>query len=194
MDEFDIAGKRVVICGKPGSGKTRLAFHLAALDEPERRAIWDPMRQFTGFPGSGLYHPASALDTREFARWLGATTPQGGRTSSKYNGVIIDEGNLVMKNGSKLPPEVAAHVHLGRHFGASWVTITRRLANLHTDVVELADYVIVFQLLGANDVRRLNGLCAGMGVEAQRLPEFHYLVFDGSGYTAHAPLPLKEAA
>ena len=194
MPEVDIHGKRVVICGKPGSGKTRFAFHLAALADPGRRAIWDPMRQFTGFPGPGLYHPASGFDPREFGRWLGATTPQDGRRSSAWDLVIIDEANLIMRNGSKLPTEVAAHVHLGRHFGSAWVSITRRLANLHVDVVELADYVVVFKLLGANDIRRLNSLCAGMGVAASRLPEFHYLVFDGSGYTTHKPLPLKEAA
>ena len=194
MREIDVRGKRVVVCGKPGSGKTRFAFHMAALAGAERRAVWDPQREFTGFPGPGLYHPANPLDAKEFARWLGATTPQGGRKSSKYDMVLIDEANLVMANGKKLPPEVAAHVHLGRHFGAGWVSITRRLANLNVDVVELADYLVIFKLLGSNDVRRLNSICAGMGIEAQRLPDYHYLLFDGSEYTAHKPLPLKEAA
>ena len=194
--EYEIGGKRLVIAGRQGSGKTQLARHLAGLFDPARLTVYDPMRQFLGkpFEGAGVYHPKDTRSRTEFDAWLRHTLPPKGRRSSKYDCVIVDESNIFMPMGRRLTPAMDSHVSLGRHFGTTLICVTRRLQQLHTDVVELADYLVTFRLRGANASRRLNEESPGLGIEARGLPPYHYAVSDGDGYTVHSPVPLGATA
>ena len=193
MIEFDIKGRRGVILGKLGSGKTVLARHIAGLFDPDRLAIWDPMKQFR--EGPGVYVPLNALDNTEFNQWLASTLPSDGIRSSRLDAVIIDHANLCFphnKTEMRKYSEIDKLVNLNQHFGVTFIAIGNRPASFTPDVLEMASDIIVFKLWGPNDVRKLNGFADGMGQDAAALPDYHFLLYSDGDYKRCLPIDMSE--
>jgi len=188
--QYDIAGQSFLVAGRPGTGKTHLMRHLAALAQTDRLAVWDPMREFAHWQrqGAHVHHPAHPKDRRAFRAFLVSVLPPAGRRSSRYDLVVIDEADMVCEAKRRLEPELEVLSQLRRHFGPAVFYVTRRPSRIHADVRETVNKLICFALAGPNDRRALDYFCEGTGVEVKRLPQHHYLVSDGAEYQIHSPV------
>ena len=188
--EYDITASTVLIIGLKGAGKTTMARHLARLVAPDRLAIYDPMREFRGseFAAAERVEPERILSRRSFNEWADGLMPEHPKKTTKHDMIVIDEANIYAPNKYELGDALFSYINLGRHMRVGVVAITRRLAQLNTHMVELADTIICYRLAGSNDITRLNRLSAGLGVEVARLPPYHYAVLENGDYTIHSPL------
>lgn len=83
--------------------------------------------------------------------------------------IVIEEANLVAPSRETPPLALRFLTNVGRHANLANVCIIRRPTQLHTDVIELADYLIIFALDGKNDIDYLNEIKQGLGDATQKL-------------------------
>ena len=174
--------KGFVIVGLRGSGKTELAKHI--LRSTKRHLVYDPLNEYPGF---NRYVPDSRNDVAEFDEMVNGMVIEW-----KPRLFLVDEANrYVRPKPSPLPQGAADLVDLARHWDVSFGMITRRPTQFHTDIVELADYLFIFNLPGKNDRAWLNEVSTGMGDVAATLPKYHFLVVDQRReYFIHPPVAL----
>jgi len=94
--------------------------------------------------------------------------------------------------GPNSPPPEAVYeiIDMNRHYGVGLVTVARRPAQVHTDITELADNIIIFPLSGSNDRRKLNNTIDGLGdTVVDELGEYEYVIAQGRDYKIHRPVP-----
>jgi len=188
--EYDTTAALVVVAGQKGSGKTTMARQITAKVAPDRLALYDPQREFADarFAAAERHEPQLVMSRAEFDDWFAARLPQPPRRTSPYDMVVIDEANIYLPSRRTPSNAVGAYLNMGRHMRTALLLVTRRLPQLHVDAVELADILVIFKLTGSNDISRLNRISAGLGVEAARLPPFHYAVVRDGEYTLHSPI------
>lgn len=81
-----------------------------------------------------------------------------------------------------------------RHWKLTTVHVARRPVQMNTDIVELANYIIIFNLAGKNDQQYLNDLSKGLGDEVLKLPKYHYMFVDENRtYTKMSPVNILKA-
>ena len=181
MTMIDLAFKRMVIFGLPGSGKTELAKHI--LRSTPSHLVYDPMGEYEGFR---RYQPTDAQDPAELESLI-----QDVVIPWKPQIFAIDEMNkFVQPKPSRLPPGIALLNDRRRHW-LSWIGIARRPSQFHSDIVELASYLTLFRLPGRNDRIYLNGLYATLGDQAASLNKYEFLMLqEGHTLTKHAPVDI----
>jgi hypothetical protein len=102
----------------------------------------------------------------------------------------IEEMSRFCSPNSPPPEEVYELIDRAAHYGVGLLTIARRPAQVHTDVTELADNVIIFPLAGSNDRRKLNQMKEGLGdLVVDDLPKYHFVHLVGREMTVHEPVP-----
>jgi len=92
------------------------------------------------------------------------------------------------------PPEsVYELVDMNRHYGVGLLGVARRPAQVHTDMVELADNVIIFRLTGAADKRRLRDIADGLDDAVASLDDYQYVQVKPDGeYAVRDPVPERD--
>ena len=104
--------------------------------------------------------------------------------------LAIEEVSRLAPNRGGSPESLLELIDLNRHYGVGVVGVARRPAQVDTDLVELADNLIIFKLTGKNDYRRLESEKRGLGDAARELGEYEYLVVNGKReYETHRPVP-----
>ena len=103
---------------------------------------------------------------------------------------VIDESNrYIFPHPAKIPQPVANLIDFQRHYSLSFGVVARRMTQVPTTLVELADHVFVFHLPGANDYQKLESMYRGLGDEVRNLPPYHFVRLSyGSQITVHAPI------
>lgn len=184
----DVTNKRFGIFGLPGGGKTELAKSIVS--STREHLVYDPL-------GRDPDHH----DWDNFRRYI----PDDRESISEFNFAVkelviklrprlflVDEANKYIRpKPNPLPSAIADLNDLSRHWGISWGLIARRPVQMHTDVLELAHFLFIFNLKGKNDRAYLNSLIDGLGDTVRELEPFHFVVVEGgSRYYIHAPLEL----
>lgn len=88
--------------------------------------------------------------------------------------VAIEEMSRYCSPNQRPPASVYEVVDLARHLGVGLVTIARRPAQVHSDLTELADNIIVFRLTGKNDYNALNRTVDGLGDVVRELGRYQF--------------------
>jgi hypothetical protein len=178
---IDLTNKRLQIMGLQGSGKTQFAKHLLRLT-PDH-LVYDPMNEYQGFT---RYVPTLRNSVEELNLCIERLV-----IPHKPDLFIIDELNRYCPpKPTPLPTGVGELNDLSRHWGITWGGCFRRPSQVHTDLMELANYLVIFDLHGKNDGIYLDALLAGLGDAAGSLPRFHFaLVTDCRTFEVHAPVP-----
>jgi len=117
--------------------------------------------------------------------------------------LLIDEANRFFPSPHRPMQQMAKLVDFHRHWaptdkktlelkekGLAVVLISRRPVQLCTNVIELADYNIFFNLSGKNDIDYLNSLCRGLGEEVAKLPDFHFVLRKGRDFQLCSPMKI----
>lgn len=182
---IDITGKRFVILGLQGSGKTELAKLI--LSKTENHIVYDVLQEYDGFQ---RYIPTDRNSRDE----LSATVQKLILPRVKPDLFIIDEANrYLLPKPTPLPAGIDELNDWSRHmgkYGLSWGCIARRPTQLHTDIVELAHYLFIFVLKGKNDQQYLDSILPGLGSQVASLPDYHFVIVDaGRKLVIHSPIP-----
>ena len=172
-NEINLTGRRVCIFGLQGSGKTNfLKNTMTGIKKP---LIYDPLHEYSGFhrylPAHRDYSEESQEELNRVIRTQ-ITEKKRGRPSF----FAIDEANRYCPNRRPLPDMVEDLNDFNRHYKIALGFIARRPTQLNTDLVELAHYLIIYNLTGKNDYQYLEAISEGLGDAVRALPKYHYVL------------------
>lgn len=94
--------------------------------------------------------------------------------------------------GPNSPPPEAIYelIDMNRHLDVGLLGVARRPAQVHTDLVELAENLIIFRLTGKNDYKRLEREVEGLGDAVRDLDDYQYVhVGRDRSFTVCEPVP-----
>jgi len=109
--------------------------------------------------------------------------------------IVIEETDCVLRGDPRHP--LMKHfrdiVHTGSgHYGIGLICVTRRLANLNSDVISQTNWIVAFAQTSKADLKRLEEEC---GEEARQIvgkPPYHFFEFSGETGEITFYKPLKE--
>ena len=184
----DLKGKRFVIFGLQGSGKTVLLKHI--LKSEPAHLIFDVKHEYQGFNRYVVRY----RDDRGIPE-LDALINQVVIPTEHVKLFAIDEANRYLKPRVPMPPAALNLNDFSRRLpptnkALSFGCIARRPVQLHTDITELAHFMFCFNLRGKNDCEYLNAISAGLGDAVATLAEFHFVIVSPNrSYLIHPPVP-----
>lgn len=104
--------------------------------------------------------------------------------------LVVEEISRIAPNGASPPESLYELIDLNRHYGVGVIGVARRPAQVHTDLVELASNLVIFQLTGKNDYRRLEQEVEGLGDAVRDLGKYEWVhVGPNRDYTVMSPVP-----
>lgn len=168
---------RIGIFGLQGSGKTTLAKDIAR-EYKKHTFIFDVMNEYSFNHRYNVKNRSYPEIAEEFDLFFKNFYKPKVLEKKIKNILIIDEANRIAPNGRKLADGLAELNDLHRHYKNSFILIARRPAQLHTDLLELLHYIIVFRLNGINDIKRLNSIKEGLGDEVKHLGAHEFIIYD----------------
>jgi len=186
----DLKGKAITVIGLKGSGKTVWVKYL--LNSVKKHLIVDPMLEYQGFrryiPKFRSFGDEATLELEIVAEEL--VVPQKGN-KGKVDLFAVDEANRYCPARHPLSPLIMDINDFQRHWDLTTVWVARRPTQLNTDLVELSNWIIVFNLAGKNDHQYLNDLSDGLGDAVLTLPKYHYMfVNESRQYEIMPPVPM----
>jgi len=186
----ELKGKAITVIGLKGSGKSVWVQYL--LSSVKKHLIVDPMLEYQGFrryiPKFRSFSDAAMEELDMVAEEL--VVPKKGN-KAKVDLFAIDEANRYCPARHPLTPLIMDINDFQRHWDLTTVWVARRPTQLNTDLVELSNWIIVFNLAGKNDHQYLNDLSAGLGDAVLELPKYHYMFVDENRhYEQMNPVPL----
>jgi hypothetical protein len=108
----------------------------------------------------------------------------------KWKGMlVVDEADGFFPNRKNLLHAQKTLIHLGRHYGLGVIFITRRLANLHTDVISQTSKIFSFRLFSGADANYLEAMqLSEIIAPIWGLEKYHFVFFDSeTGQLAQCP-------
>ena len=183
----DLSNKAFCVFGLRGSGKSYFMHYLAAR-VGAKCLVFDTLGEIKGDITFDVISPANRYNAGELeviCRWVMAGA--GGR---KYTMFCIDEANrFCPPKPTPLPQAVADLNDWQRHERITTGYIARRPVQLNQDLIELAEYLFVFNLKGKSDVGYLESISAGLGEAVFSLAPWHFVCVDPNrNYTVYPPV------
>jgi len=163
---------RIVVLGLQGSGKTTLVKRLI---KGNPHSVYDPLHEY------GSQYNVGSFNIETFLTNVRISGPRI---------VVFEEASRYL---GKHSPSRAALTYLDehRHMDQHVMIVCRRPTQVHPDVIELANYLIVFNLPGANDKALLEAMACGLGDIVRELPEHEFVVVDEHRKVHLSPLPAR---
>ena len=189
----NLKGKAITVIGLKGSGKSVWVQYL--LNTVKKHLIVDPMLEYQGYrryiPKFRSFSDVATEELDMVAEEL--VVPEKGN-KAKVDLFAVDEANRYCPARHPLSPMIMDINDFQRHWDLTTVWVARRPTQLNTDLVELSNYIIVFNLAGKNDHQYLNDLSDGLGDAVLALPKYHYMfVNENRQYEQMSPVPLVKA-
>jgi hypothetical protein len=183
----NIVDKRFVILGLQGTGKTYLAKHL--LGQMPASIAYDVMHEYQGFNRYIVKYRQYGQEAVDELNMFVSKVVIG---SKKIKLFILDEANrFCPAKPHPLPDSILELNDWQRHYHVTFGAICRRPTQLHSDLIELAHYVFIFQLKGKNDLIYLDAIAGGLGDKVLALPQYHFVILQPNHeYQVHAPIAI----
>lgn len=190
----DFRGKGFCVFGLRGSGKSVWTRNF--LSQYKKHLIVDPMVEYPGFrryiPQHRSYGEDAIAEIDLLAEML--VVPKKSSGKAKVDLFAIDESNRYCPNKHPLPSSLLDILDYQRHWKLTTVHVARRPVQMNTDIVELANYIVIFNLAGKNDQQYLNDLSKGLGDAVLQLPKYHYMfVNENREYIQMKPVNIVKA-
>lgn len=147
-----------MILGLQGSGKTTL---LQRLVTDQRHIILDPLGEHTDYNSKQILPSEFFKLIKPFGRAI----------------VGFDEASRYLGKGN-IKQDALDYFDSHRHFHQTPVVIARRPSQLHSDIIDLATKIIVFNLPGANDRSVLESIAPSLGEQARAVKGHEYIWTD----------------
>jgi len=177
----------IMIYGMRGKGKTKFLHWL--LDQYDIRGIrfvlFDTAHQFTKWkPKHGtIISPPFAQKMTYFLKACRQIWKQG-------NTVFAIEEIDQYCSPRWLPPELDSIVNIGRNRRISFIATTRRIADVHKDIIANCDYHFIFKAFLPRDLEEYQKYVGRMVWMAKDLPDYHFIYYK-VGSQPHIMRPIK---
>ena len=185
---MNLLGSHTMVFGLKKSGKSNFVQWLLSKDVYDGHLMYDVCKEHDAL---NRYLPTHRRGEEAFAELNGVVerTVVNNDRDRRPDVLGIEEVSRFCSPNSPPPEAVYELVDMNRHYGIGILGIARRPAQVHTDMVELADNLIVFRLRGKNDRRRLNAEVAGLGDAVVDLDEFEFIHVDaGRDFEVYSPV------
>lgn len=184
-------GEILVICGKAGKGKSHFAKFLAS--RLNNIVIWDVHAQH-----KDLGIPISNINQIKAGKWvyvpedysLGHFDLFCGKCYDVWNTTIFVEEAQSYLPSSPFPLKnnIGRLISQGRNRGIGLVCITRRIADLHKDIVSQSKIVSFYQFWD-RDIETLEANIPRLDGEiVKKLKDYEFLYFDGYSFSIFEPV------
>lgn len=169
--ELDVENKSVCVFGMPDSGKSTVTSFI--LSQYGKDAfVFDTLDEFDKDAEYDSYAPKNRDDIAELTRVVRAVMK-----SRKYALIAIDEANRYAEPKPAPLPAILRDLNDYRaHYQLATLYLCRRPTQFHTDIVDLANFLIIFRMDGPHDISYLNNIIAGLGDAASRLDPYHFII------------------
>ena len=186
---IDLTHKVWCVVGNRGKGKSTLSKTIP-YGYGDKALYYDTLKEVPASMPYHSYKPKNAQDVQELISVI--LTVKAMPIDKRYKMLVIDEANrFCLPKPHPLPQEIADMNDWCRHpeYDLSVGFIARRPVQLNTDIMELADYIFIFQLSGINDRKYLDSLSDNLGTTVMNLKPFHFvLVNPDRSYTVMNPI------
>lgn len=164
---FQIKGKQIVSLGLKNSGKSNFVKYALKSQIPNSHLAFDPNDEFKQKWGYTQYVPQNPGDSAELDLCVDQIFKP---RMQQLEALIVDEAGRYHQKGGELGGPIGEIVHQGTsHWGKGAWFIDRRPKNLHTDILELAEYIFVHRLTGENDMKKLRNIHPNLPQEVQKI-------------------------
>lgn len=176
MRVFD---SHTMVFGLKKSGKSNFVQWLLTQDRYRNHLMYDLTAEHAAL---NRYIPTNRRGEEAKAELNGVVerTVVGNDRDRRPDILALEEVSRFCSPNSPPPEAVYELIDMNRHYGIGILGIARRPAQVHTDMVELADNLIIFRLRGKNDRRRLNAEVSGLGDAVVELEEYEFIHVDAS--------------
>jgi hypothetical protein len=188
--DIDLTRKTWAAFGYKESGKSTLA-KIIGTEWGTEALYYDTLKEVPDTAKFHAYKPKNAQSVMELESVLLLL-----KQNHRYRMLIIDEANRYCPpKPHPLPLGVQDANDWCRHpqYNMSIGYIARRPVQINSDLVEICDYLFVFQLGGKNDIQYLNGLHEGLGDTVRNLKPY-WFCFVNKNRTWEICEPLKVPA
>ena len=181
-----------MIFGPKRSGKSNFLNWLLQRPEYDGHLVYDVCREHNELNRYVPEYRRGEKATAEFDGVLGRVVTCNDR-EKRPDVVAIEEINRFAGSGGSPPEELYELIDMNRHYGVGLIGVARRPASVHSDLVELADSLILFRLRGPNDHRKLNNIRDGLGEVVDDLGLYEFAVVDPLGeLEVYSPVPEQD--
>lgn len=184
-----LIGRHVAVFGLKNTGKSNLVQYLLSMPQYQGHLVYDLCQEHSAL---NRYVPSHrrGSEAEEELEEVAARTVTNQDREMRPDVFAVEEVSRFCSPQSQPPPAVYELVDLARHYRTGLLTVARRPAQVHADLVDLADTVIYFRLKGKNDRRALNRTIDGLGDVVRNLPDYHFARVTGDHRVyVHPPVP-----
>lgn len=166
-----------IIAGLRGSGKSTLSKYLINLlyKNYDYVIIIDPLHEYDIKLQNTI---TLKIDLTKDVQYIFSKIYNKMLKVNKRVLLVIDEADLIFKNRSSLNYEQKHAIHYSRHYNISIIVITRRFANLHTDLVSESSNFFMFKLISSADLETLRSMGLSFLInEMVKLKKYEFLIY-----------------
>lgn len=180
---------QVAVFGLKKTGKSNLVQYLMRMPQFGGHLVYDVTREHAPLKTYQPTHRRGDEAREELDEVLGRMVTRQDR-DMRPDVVVVEEASRFCSPRRAPPPAMYDLLDLARHYRTGLVTVARRPAQVHSDLTELSDTLIIFRLTGKNDYRALNDIVDGLGDVVRALPEYHFARVTGDRKVyVHGPVP-----
>jgi hypothetical protein len=183
---------KIAVLGLQGSGKSYFTREYFLRSQPYHLVI-DPMDEYDGFtryvPHTKLMENYDSLN-QEIALihrklvWPNILTlekqAKGHNKPKRLRMLVYEEADMYMPSQRLLNASIRRTYIQCRHMQLDLIAVSRRPTDLNTYVMDVADYLIVFKISGANALKTLRNMNADCVDAVRRLSydKHEFILFD----------------
>jgi hypothetical protein len=187
---IDLSSKSIMIFGLKGSGKTVLTNFLADNNQPS--LIVDTTKHDYPKTKGDRYLPTHTQYSDEAISEMNTLINKKVLTK-KYSFFAIDELNNFAPSMRLMPSAMVKLNEETRHIPITFCGIARRPASINNNLVEVADYLVFFRLVGKNDIIYLDSIKEGLGDTVKKLKDFCFVLLNPRREVEiFKPIPFKK--
>lgn len=174
--EITLKGKHTMVLGLKGTGKSNFTQYLlrAHSDKYGAHLMYDVCQEHDRLHRYTPTHRRGEEAREELERVLAALVVDAPRPK-RPELVAVEEVSRFCGTGSPPPEALYELIDLNRHYQIGLLALARRPAQVHTDLIELADNLLIFRLTGHNDKKKLNRMVDGLGDVVYDLGDYQYV-------------------
>jgi len=168
LGPVDLIGKQITSVGLKNSGKSNFVKYVLLSKYPGKHLAFDPNDEYKDQWNFNQYVPESKRSNAELDLCIDKILRP--RLHNPFEMFVVDESNRFHQKGGELAGPVGEIVDWGTsHWGIGAWFVARRPKSLHSDVLELSEYIFVHRLTGENDMKKLRNIHPDLPGEVQKI-------------------------